>query len=165
MTACNPSATDLRRALSCFVTGVTIVTTCDRLGAPVGLTVNSFSSVSLKPPLVLWSLRSESRSLPVFEAAGHFAVNVLSRAQKEQSALFASGAVADKFDKTAYFAGIAGMPLLHGCLATLECETETTHRSGDHVIFIGRVLRCALNGEHDPLIFFRGRYLEQLTAS
>ncbi|HET9822672.1 MAG TPA: flavin reductase family protein [Burkholderiaceae bacterium] len=146
----------LRQALGQFATGVTIVSCVDRSGRPVGLTVNSFNSLSLEPPLILWSLRRESPSLGAFEGAMHFAVNVLGEAQVELSRRFASPRD-DKFEDVAWHAGVGGAPVLAGCAAALQCEVAARQDAGDHRLYIGRVL--ALSCEPvPPLVFHAGRY-------
>lgn len=146
----------LRAALSRFATGVTIVTCRDAAGGTVGLTVNSFASLSLNPPLVLWSLREVSLSLEAFRAARYFAVNVLAETQVDLSRRFAA-AQADKFAEGMWRQGSEGAPVLAGCAAVFECETVSQQVAGDHVLFIGRVLRIAdLGGA--PLLFQGGHY-------
>lgn len=147
---------ELRQALGRFATGVTIVTCRDERGRPIGLTANSFSALSLDPPLVLWSLRSASPSLAAFRAATHFAVNVLGEAQVEMSRRFAS-AQPDKFAEGQWSEGMGGVPVLGGCAAVFECHTFDQRETGDHWLFIGRVLRA---GESSlaPLVFQSGRY-------
>jgi len=151
-----PSPQQLRQALGRFATGVTIVTCRDAAGAPAGLTVNSFSGVSLDPPLVLWSLRRASPSLKAFGAARHFNVNVLAENQSGLSKRFAASRP-DKFAEGSWSDGRTGVPLLGGCAATFECEVIARHDIGDHVLFVGRVL-----GVHTstavPLLFQAGRY-------
>lgn len=146
----------LRAALGRFTTGVTIITCRDGAGAPVGLTANSFNSLSLDPPLILWSLRANSLSLPVFRAATHFAVNVLAEAQVELSRRFAS-AQPDKFAEGQWADGLGGAPILSGCAAVLECERVAEHVAGDHVLFIGHV-RQLFEAPLQPLVFQSGRY-------
>jgi flavin reductase (DIM6/NTAB) family NADH-FMN oxidoreductase RutF len=145
-----------RRALGTFPTGVTIVTTVSPEGRPVGLTCNSFSSVSLSPPLILWSLALHSPSLPAFLQAPRFAVNVLSAGQLGHSTRF-SQPLPDKFENVAWAPGEGGLPLITDAAAHLECRNETRHYTGDHVIFIGRVLRFAYNA-NAPLVFAHGEY-------
>ncbi|MBI3368508.1 MAG: flavin reductase family protein [Burkholderiales bacterium] len=146
----------LRAALSRFATGVTIVTCRDAAGAAIGLTVNSFASLSLDPPLVLWSLREASLSLDAFRAARYFAVNVLAETQVDLSRRFAA-AVGDKFAEGLWGTGVEGAPVLAGCTAVFECETVSQKAAGDHLLFIGRVLRIAdLGGA--PLLFQGGHY-------
>ena len=155
----SPQATvapTLRSALGRYATGVTIVTCRDAQGAAVGLTVNSFSSLSLDPPLVLWSLRCASASLPAFMQARHFAVNVLAERQVDLSRRFAS-AGADKFAEGVWHEGLGGAPVLNQAAAVFECETTLRQEAGDHLLFIGRVERF-LDGRQPPLVFFAGRY-------
>ena len=146
----------LRDALGRFATGVTVVTCVDADGAPAGLTVNSFGSLSLEPPLVLWSLRSASPSLPAFAGATHFVVNVLAEAQVELSRRFASR-LGDKFAEVAWAPGLGGAPILEGCVAAFECETVARQTWGDHELFIGQVHRFE-QAALAPLLFQAGRY-------
>jgi 3-hydroxy-9,10-secoandrosta-1,3,5(10)-triene-9,17-dione monooxygenase reductase component len=151
-----PDAHALRHALGRFATGVTIVTTATTDGSPVGLTVNSFASLSLDPPLVLWSLRQGSPSLPAFSAAPRFAVNVLAESQIELSRRFASRH-GHRFGEGEWMRGDDGVPLLAGAAASFLCETVSHQAAGDHRLFIGRVLR--LTDSHEPpLLFQGGRY-------
>jgi 3-hydroxy-9,10-secoandrosta-1,3,5(10)-triene-9,17-dione monooxygenase reductase component len=149
-------ARTLRAALGGFATGVTLVTCRGPAGEPVGLTVNSFNSLSLDPPLVLWSLRLASPSLALFDAAGHFAINVLAEGQVELSRRFASP-VADKFDDALWHEGLAALPLLAGSAASFECERVSRQDAGDHRLYIGRVLRVQWQPV-PPLLFHRGHY-------
>jgi 3-hydroxy-9,10-secoandrosta-1,3,5(10)-triene-9,17-dione monooxygenase reductase component len=151
-----PNAGTLRAALGRFATGVTIITCRDASGAPVGLTANSFTSLSLDPPLVLWSLRQASSSLAAFQAAEHFAVNVLAETQVDLSRRFASSS-GDKFGDGVWADGHGGAPVLTGCAAVFECRTESRQTVGDHVLFIGRVLRLA-DLAVAPLLFQGGHY-------
>lgn len=148
---------DFRRGLGCFATGVTIVTTLGREGEPVGLTVNSFNSVSLEPPLVLFSLGRRAFSLPSFQANDHFAVNVLRDDQMALSDQFARPG-ADKWRGVDYHSWDTGCPILPGAIACFECHTRYTHDGGDHVIFVGEVLRMDCDSEGQPLLYARGRY-------
>lgn len=147
---------ELRRTLGAFATGVTIVTTWDSQRGAVGLTVNSFASVSLDPPLVLWSLSRNSPSLGVFESAEHFTINVLGAEQRALSDRFARS-LPDKFAGVRWRAGAGGAPVLDGCVASFECRTHQRVDGGDHVIFIGRVERFSRGGG-EPLLFVGGRY-------
>jgi len=162
MTAMQPEpghsvdADTLRAALSGFATGVTIVTCLGANGTPVGLTVNSFNALSLEPPMVLWSLRLASPSLPAFDAAGHFAINVLAEAQVELSRRFAS-TVPAKFDEGVWGRGTGGVPVLAGCAATFECELASHQVAGDHRLYLGRVL-VASSQPVPPLLYHSGRY-------
>ncbi|MBL8340406.1 MAG: flavin reductase family protein [Rubrivivax sp.] len=162
-----PDARALRSALGRFATGVTIITCVDTAGTRTGLTANSFGALSLDPPLVLWSLRRASPSLEAFEAASHFAVNVLAESQVELSRRFAvrgpaatAGAGADsehRFDVGEWTSGLGGAPVLAGCAAVFECRRVAAHDGGDHRLFIGRVLRLA-DIATAPLVFQGGRY-------
>ena len=145
---------EFRRALGCFPTGVAIITTRDTDGTPVGLTCNSFSSVSLDPPLVQWSLRSNSRSLGSFQRAQAFAINVLSEDQSAISAHFASSSD-NKFE--GQYLGKEGLPWVNGCIARFACKTTAEYAVGDHIMFIGEV-RTFEYHEQDPLVFYRGAY-------
>lgn len=147
---------EFRRALSCFATGVAVVTTIDDAGNPVGITVNSFNSVSLDPPLVLWSIDLQSSSYEAFMAANHFAVNVLSYEQRPLAEQFAQVG-GDKFADLTCRSGLGGVPILPDFAACFECETASRFDGGDHKIIVGRVLACE-DHESDPLIFYRGRY-------
>lgn len=146
----------LRSALGRFATGVTIVTCVDPAGSPVGLTVNSFTALSLEPPLVVWALRGESPSLKAFEASTHFAVNVLGETQMELSKVFASH-TSDKFSQGRWSGGRHAAPVLAGALAVFECTTVSAQRQGDHVLFVGRVDHCVAHSGA-PLVFQAGRY-------
>ena len=150
----------LRNALGRFPTGVTVITTRAPGGKREGLTANSFSALSLSPPLVLWSLVSKSASLPSFLASGHFAIHVLASSQQDISHRFATPST-DKFAGLAVEEGIGGSPLLPGVLAVFECSTERSQEAGDHVLFIGRVHRIRYR-DGDPLIFNAGRYCTAL---
>ncbi|KPP88064.1 MAG: DIM6/NTAB family protein [Rhodobacteraceae bacterium HLUCCA08] len=145
---------DYRRALGRFGTGVTVVTAADADG-PVGITANSFSSVSLDPPLVLWSMARSSRRYPRFAGARHMAIHVLGAAQESVAHDFARSVAA--FDRVAWAPGIGGVPLIEGCLARFECEAYQTHEGGDHVIHVLRVLRASV-AEGAPLMVFGGTY-------
>ena len=146
----------LRNALGRFTTGVTIIACTDERGAFVGLTANSFNSLSLDPPLVLWSLREPSPSLEAFLTAPRFAVNVLAEAQVELSRRFASAAEG-RFADGAWALGEHGAPVLAGCAAVFECETVSQQVAGDHRLFIGRVLACS-ESPLPPLVFQAGHY-------
>lgn len=146
----------LRNALGQYATGVAIVTTVDDQGRPTGLTVNSFASVSLDPPLVLWSLALTSACVAAFETCSHFAVNVLTVEQVAISNRFAMTG-ADKFAGIAWSPGLGGAPILSGVGAVFECRNEARHPGGDHTIFIGRVERFS-HDELAPLLFHAGRY-------
>jgi len=146
----------LRTALGRFATGVTIVTCADADGRFVGLTANSFNSLSLDPPLVLWSLRETSPSMAAFLVAERFAVNVLAEAQVDLSRRFAAS-MPDRFGDGAWALGEMGAPVLAGCAAVFECETVGHQPAGDHRLFIGRVLACT-ESALPPLVFQGGHY-------
>ena len=152
-----PTPALLRNALGRFATGITVVTTVDPNGQPVGLTVNSFNSLSLEPALVLWSLGANSPLSEAFLGGnGHFAVNILRADQQPVSDHFASRSE-DKFSSVAWHPGVAGVPVLDGCLASFECRRYAVHPGGDHHLLIGEVLQLEAN-EGVPLLFFGGRY-------
>lgn len=145
-----------RNALGSFTTGVTIVTTRDESGADVGLTANSFNSVSLDPPMVLWSLGKSSTNLAAFEAAEYFAVHILAADQDRLSIRFAKSGT-DKFAAIAVGRGHGGVPLIDGCTARFECRTAFKYEGGDHVIFVGEVIAFD-HSDCPPLVFHGGRY-------
>ncbi|NBU88547.1 MAG: flavin reductase [Betaproteobacteria bacterium] len=146
----------LRSALGRFATGVTVVTCLDSAGERRGLTVNSFTSVSLEPPLVLWSLRRVSPSLEAFERASHFAVNVLSQEQVEVSRHFASQDP-DKFAVGHWSEGLGGAPVLSAAAAVFECESYQVMDAGDHRLLLGQVMNYRDQGVA-ALVFQGGRY-------
>jgi flavin reductase (DIM6/NTAB) family NADH-FMN oxidoreductase RutF len=146
----------LRDALGRFATGVTIVTTRAADGGSIGLTANSFNSVSLDPPLVLWSLDRASESLEAFLSCSHFAINVLAEDQVDLSRRFASP-VANRFAGVAFRSGAGDVPLIEGCSAWFECLNRTHHEGGDHVIFVGEVEACGF-ADRPPLLYFGSRY-------
>jgi flavin reductase (DIM6/NTAB) family NADH-FMN oxidoreductase RutF len=150
---------EFRHALGCFPTGVAIISTLDGKGKACGLTCNSFSSVSLDPPLVLWSLRKKSSSIDVFRNTGAFAINVLAGDQGALSGRFATSAITDKFEGMAFSRGYAGVPLIDDCVARFHCSMHQQHDAGDHIIFIGRVERFERVREDDPLVFCKGAYM------
>jgi flavin reductase (DIM6/NTAB) family NADH-FMN oxidoreductase RutF len=145
-----------RDALAQFATGVTVVCARAPDGRYVGFTANSFNSVSLSPPLVLWSLARRSASLPAFEAAPGYAINVLSAPQVDLARRF-SRPHADRFAGVSHRLGWSDAPLIDGCIAWLECRHYARHRAGDHVVFIGEVV--AVERSHGPgLVFHHGRF-------
>ncbi len=145
-----------RQALGSFATGVTIITTRDAKGEPLGLTANSFNSVSLDPPMVLWSLAKNALSLPVFREAEHWAVHILSSGQADLSGRFAQRGE-DKFAGIDVEQGIGNVPLLNDCMARFQCKTAFQYEGGDHVIFVGEVVDFDHN-DTAPLVFHSGRY-------
>ena len=157
----------LRDVLGTFVTGVTVMTTLDAQGRTHGCTANSFSSVSLEPPLVLWSQALNARSYAAFSECQRFVVNILSEEQRWVSQRFAS-AIENKFDGVDCAPGIEGLPVIQGASAYLECRKVANYPGGDHSIFIGEVENLHRSG-HRPLAFGGGRYMlafpHELSAS
>lgn len=151
------SPLQFRAALGMFATGVTVVTARTAQDELVGLTINSFNSVSLEPPLVLWSLSRRSMSLEAFSAATHYAVNVLAAEQQELALRFAAP-VGDRWAGTAWRPGVTGAPLIDGAVAHFECFNKSRYEEGDHVIFVGRVAHCDHRPEAAPLLFHGGRF-------
>jgi flavin reductase (DIM6/NTAB) family NADH-FMN oxidoreductase RutF len=147
---------ELRRALGQFATGVTIVTTCTEDGHRVGVTANSFTSLSIDPPLVLWCISTTAPSLPAFQAASHFAINVLCANQHYLSRQFATPAE-DKFAGVEYSEGPSGVPVLDGVLAHFVCRNIRQIEAGDHYIMIGEIERFKTR-EDEPLVFHSGAY-------
>lgn len=147
-----------RQALGHFPTGVAIVTTRAPDGRPVGLTINSFSSLSLDPPLVMWSLVNKSTNLATFENCNYFAINVINQSQTEAALGFANSKIEDKFALVSHTDGEEGVPLIDDCVATFVCESYKQYEGGDHTIFIGRVLRHSALTEHEPAVFHRGKF-------
>lgn len=153
----------LRNALGQFATGVTVVTSFDEQGRPIGVTANSFNSVSLDPPLVLWSLARKAQSLAAFQSAGHFAVHVLGLDQRPMSDRFARSG-ADKFAGLDFQRSTEGVPLFDSCAARFLCRTAYQYEGGDHVIFVGEVTGFE-SSSTDPLLFHGGRYREARPAA
>ena len=145
----------LRQALGKFATGVAVVT-CQGSKGPCGITANSFSSVSLDPPLVLWNIAKVSNSLQAYLVAEHFAINVLGSGQREISHHFTQ-ADHTRFNGIGYTTSAHGVPLLPGTIACFECRTNQVHDCGDHYIIIGEVERFRSN-DGEPLLFFGGAY-------
>lgn len=155
------STADFRAALGMFATGVTIVTALDDNGRRIGLTANSFNSVSLEPPLVLWSLSRAAASLATFSRGSHYAVNILAADQKELAVRFSTRR-ADRFEGVAFREGAGGAPLLDGVVAVFECFNRSRYEEGDHVIFVGEVERCVHRTGASPLIYHGGQYYSEL---
>jgi flavin reductase (DIM6/NTAB) family NADH-FMN oxidoreductase RutF/DNA-binding IclR family transcriptional regulator len=151
------SSVDFRRSLGEFITGVTVITTVGPDGRRYGLTANSFSSVSLDPPLILWSLRLNATNFPIYSTAETFAVNILAEDQTEVANRFAKSGP-DRFEGVAFTEGSGGLPLIDGSVAQLECRKEASYPGGDHVVFIGRVQRIRNTGRK-PLGLRSGKYM------
>lgn len=150
-------ARTLRDALGCFATGVTVVTARTADGVPLGLTANSFTSVSLDPPLLLVCIANSAGSAEALREAEHFAVNVLQIGQQPVSNLFASRSE-DRFGGTGWSGGESGAPVLDGSLGSFECKRHAVHEGGDHFILVGEVVRARFEPRRDPLLYFRGKY-------
>jgi flavin reductase (DIM6/NTAB) family NADH-FMN oxidoreductase RutF len=153
----NFSQAEFRTALGMFATGVTIVTARTPEGKPVGLTANSFNSVSLDPPLVLWSLARLAASLLAFSTGSHYAINILTAEQQALAKRFAAKGI-DRFANVAFVDGASGAPLLAGAAASFECFNRSRYEEGDHVIFVGEVERCTHRSGASPLLFHGGKF-------
>ena len=149
-------ARELRDVLGRFATGVTVITTLSKEGAPLGLAVNSFASVSLDPAEILWSITSDAPSRPAFENHGAFAVNIMAQEDKEQTLRFAKP-IENKFEGVDWRPGWRDVPVLTNALATLECDVKQMIACGDHHIMIGSV-RSIDSRDGDPLLFFRSDF-------
>jgi len=148
----------LRNAFGAFATGVTLVTTVGPDGKPIAMTANSFSSVSLDPPLLLWCIDKASDRLAVFEASPHFAINILAEHHKTLSSRFATKGQ-PYMDGVECVTGESGCPVIPDACAIFECERVARHDAGDHIIYIGRVRRFETpEGAGKPLVFHRGNY-------
>ena len=152
----NFTTREFRDALGHFATGITIVTTLGKQNKPEGLTVNSFTALSLSPPQVLWCLGKQSPSRKSFEASSHFSINVLNKDQRHISNQFATS-TDNKFQGIKWDKGLGGAPTLLDCIATFECSNIQHHQGGDHIIFIGQVERVSTNSGI-PLLYNYGKY-------
>lgn len=152
-----PDVQAFRTALGRFATGITVVTATAPDGTPVGLTVNSFNSLSLEPPLVLWSLGNQSAYRTAFEQASHYAIHILAADQEALSQRFAMRQ-GDRFAGLDWQPGLGGAPLLPGCAATFEVANEIRYPGGDHLLFIGRAERFRHDPDAAPLLYFGGAY-------
>ncbi len=148
-----------RNIMGHFTTGVSIVTTLAKNGAPIGMTVNSFTSVSLNPPLVLVCLNNSAGTIHQFLETEFFAISVLSESQSEISKLFAKRH-SDRFIGTQWHKGENNMPLINGAIAHFECKRTQIHDGGDHTILLGEVTRAQLISDEAPLIYYGGEYRE-----
>ena len=153
----NFSESQFRQALGQFATGVTVVTAVTPAGELVGLTVSSFNSVSLAPPLVLWSLALKSSSMAAVRASKHYAINVLSSKQAALATQFSTKGI-DRYAGVHWHPGACGAPLLVGAVATFECFNRSRHEEGDHIIFVGEVERCSHRDQVDPVIYHSGQF-------
>ncbi len=151
------SQREFRASLAMFATGVTIVTARTSTGELVGLTANSFNSVSLAPPLVLWSLSQAARTMATFSEGLHYVINILAADQKHLAERFA-GKREDLWRGVAYTDSAGGLPLLDGAAATFECFNRSRYEEGDHVIFVGEVERCHHRVGAAPLLFHGGKF-------
>ena len=154
---------DFRNALGTYATGVTVITAAAADGKPYGLTCNSFASVSLNPPLVLWSLVIFSQGMTIFQNASHFAVNVLGASQQALATKFATSSP-DKFAGVEWKPGLGNAPILADSVANFQCRAADRYYGGDHVIFLGAVEAYAYNRQ-EPLLFASGGYGRFLTAA
>lgn len=152
-------ALEFRNALGTFPTGVCVVTAIPESGAPMGMTVNSFASVSLDPALILWSLQNDSECLPVFSAARKFAVNVLSSDQQEISGFYAQKGDHELLPSH-FRLGRSGQPVLRGVVSSFECDVWERYPGGDHVVMLGKVTAMESNINKTPLVFNSGQYRE-----
>ena len=155
------SQQEFRASLAMFATGVTIVTARTAAGELIGLTANSFNSVSLNPPLVLWSLAQAAGSMAALSTGSHYAINILAADQKGLAERFASKRE-DRWKDVVFSEGAGGAPLLGGAAATFECFNRSRYEEGDHVIFVGEVERCSHRVGAAPLLFHGGRFYSEL---
>lgn len=149
-------AREIRNVLGHFATGVTVITTSDITGKPFGLTVNSFTSLSLNPPLVVVCVDKTVDCYSCFDESKVFAVNILSEDQEELSRRFATKGI-EKFAGIQWRMGEHGLPLLDGVIGTIECKVTRSYEGGDHTIFLGEILSATAKGDR-PLLFFKGKY-------
>lgn len=150
---------ELRDALGCFATGVTVITTVDEQQQAMGMTANSFSSVSLEPPLVLWCLQDSSDVYETFATPRYFAINILTQEQVELSNQYARKDQ-HALDPEHFSPGKHGAPIIHNALVSFECELEATYDGGDHLIIVGRVQDMQRSSKGEPLLFYAGGYRE-----
>jgi flavin reductase (DIM6/NTAB) family NADH-FMN oxidoreductase RutF len=148
---------EFRKTLGTFATGITVVTAMHENSVPVGITVNSFTSVSLDPPLILWCLDNEAESYKVFANCKNFAIHILHQEQEAISQTFATKG-SDKFSGLEWETGELGSPILKDCASYFQCETETSYEGGDHIILLGRVKAVQTNADKQPLIYHASNY-------
>jgi len=156
---------EFRDALGSFATGITVVTTTHNNSDPVGITVNSFTSVSLDPPLVLWCMDNEAESYNIFAECHNFAVHILHQQQEVISQIFSTKNNGCKFSSLEWQAGKFGSPILKDFAACFQCETENRYAGGDHLILLGRVKSFETHKDKSPLIYHDGNYQTLKTAS
>lgn len=152
------SPPELRKAFSSFATGVTIITGVNSDHQAIGVTISSFNTVSLEPPLVLWSLSERSAFMPYFQVGHHQLIHVLERSQEDLAMRFAKTS-GDQFSGLQYQIEPLGLAKLDGCAAYFECETVAVHPGGDHRIIVARVNHFTDHVERDPLIFSRSQFM------
>lgn len=148
-----------RDALGQFATGICVVATARDGAPPVGMTINSFSSVSLEPPLILWSIQNSAECFPSFIQASHFSVNILSLQQEDLSVYYAQRG-AQAMPSEHFALGSTGSPLIRGALANFECKSWARYPGGDHQIIVGEVLKMQARPNGKPLLYHQGRYAE-----
>jgi flavin reductase (DIM6/NTAB) family NADH-FMN oxidoreductase RutF len=153
----NFSSSEFRNVLGMFATGVTVVTARTADGTLIGLTANSFNSVSLSPPLVLWSLACSAGSMAAFSQGSHYAINILGADQKNLAMQFAAKQ-GDRFANVKLTTGAGGAPVIAGAIATFECFNRSRYYEGDHVIFVGEVERCSYQSGASPLLYHGGKF-------
>ncbi len=155
------STAQFRASLGTFATGVTVVTAVDSSGQRLGLTANSFNSVSLTPPLVLWSLSRQASSMPTFTRGSHYAIHILAADQQALAERFATPHI-DRFANLVTTESANKVPLLEGTLAVFECFNRSQYEEGDHIIFVGEVERCEHRKGAWPLIYHGGKFFTEL---
>ncbi|MBU0726737.1 MAG: flavin reductase family protein [Alphaproteobacteria bacterium] len=152
-----------RQAMGRFATGIAVATTLDHRGHPLGITINSLTSVSLSPPLILFCIDREATAFPAFADAECFAINILAADQQPLSVQFAlpldAEIVPDRWDAVSWRQWATGAPILEGCLSTLECRRHALYDGGDHIILVGEVIQVGLAAtDESPLLYFQGGY-------
>jgi flavin reductase (DIM6/NTAB) family NADH-FMN oxidoreductase RutF len=148
---------EFRNALGTFATGICVVTAFPENGKPIGMTVNSFASVSLDPGLVLWSIQNNSECFSIFEQANHFAINILADDQQDVSNLYAAKG-SHELVASHYRLGQGGTAVIRGAVTSFECEMWARYPGGDHLILVGEVKQLETNGNKQPLLFNAGQY-------
>ncbi len=151
------NAHEFKNCLGCFASGVTVITCIDSNQAKQGITINSFSSLSLNPPLILFSLAHDSNNYPIFSSCKKFTVNILSDTQLDISNNFAFNKK-DKWQNVSFSLGNNGCPVIDGVVAFIECDMHLQYQGGDHTIIIGKVTNLHKNSETKPLVYFQGKY-------